>query len=208
MSRTATGRWGWAALTLAALSLAACDSSTPAPSGQTPNRQPDSGDPVVAPPAPADVASPIAIGPNISGKVSSLTGDIREFNVRITESSTIVELPSDTLFAFDKADLTPHALQTLPKVADLIRDGGNGAVVIAGHSDALGSDDYNLALSKRRAEAVRDWFVQQEVAPADRFQIDAVGKARPIAPNVNPDGSDNPAGRGQNRRVEIIIPRA
>lgn len=208
MSRTGSARRGSAVLALTALSLAACDSRTPAPSGQPSNHQPGSGDPVVAPPAPADVASPIGIGPNITGKVSSLTGDVREFSVRVTASSTIVELPSDTLFAFDKADLTPQALQTLPKVAELIREGGTGAIVIAGHSDALGSDDYNLALSKRRAEAVRDWFVQQQIAPADRFQIDAVGKARPIAPNANPDGSDNPAGREQNRRVEIIIPRA
>lgn len=208
MSRTGRARHRGAVVTLAALSLAACDSRTPAPSGQPSNHQPDSGDLVVAPPAPADVASPIGIGPNITGKVSSLTGEIREFSVRVTASSTIVELPSDTLFAFDKADLAPQALQTLPKVAELIREGGTAAIVIAGHSDALGSDDYNLALSKRRAEAVRDWFVQQQIAPADRFQIDAVGKARPIAPNANPDGSDNPAGREQNRRVEIIIPRA
>lgn len=196
-----------AVVMLAALSLAGCDTSTPTPGGPPSNDQPKARDPIVAPSIQSDAAPPTGAA-NIAGKVSSLTGNIREFTVRITASSTIVALPSDTLFAFDKADLTPHALQTLPKVAELIGRGGGGAIVIAGHTDALGSDAYNLALSKRRAEAVRDWFVEQQVAPADRFQIDAVGKARPITPNTNADGSDNPAGRAQNRRVEIIIPRA
>lgn len=205
MNRSGSAHHGWAIVMLAALSLGACDNGTSAPGEQRQSSQPATGDPVEAP---AKVVPPAGGAPNITGKVSSLTGDLREFTIRITASSTIVELPSDTLFAFDKADLTAHALQTLPKVAKLIREGGNGEIVVAGHSDALGADDYNLALSKRRAEAVRDWFVEQQVAPADRFQIEAVGKGRPIAPNTNPDGSDNPAGRAQNRRVEIIIPRA
>jgi outer membrane protein OmpA-like peptidoglycan-associated protein len=199
----------WAVIMLAAWSVAACDTSTTTPGDPRANAGPEAGGPALAPSA-TGIAIPSGAGStaaNIAGKVSSLAGDVREFAVRITASSTIVELPSDTLFAFDKADLTPQALQTLPKVADLIRRAGAGDIVIAGHTDALGSDDYNLALSKRRAEAVRNWFVKEQIAPADRFQIDAVGKARPIAPNAKADGSDNPAGRAQNRRVEIIIPR-
>lgn len=204
-----TGRalTGWAFAALTAFSLAACDNGGTDASGPPPSHQPEADVSARAVPASTDEASSIGNGSNMTGAVSGLMGDVRGFRVRTTATATILELPSDTLFAFDQGELTPQAVQTLPEVAQRIRDGGDGVIVISGHTDALGADDYNLSLSKRRAEAVRDWLVKQQGLSASRFQIEAVGKARPIAPDAHPDGTDNPEGRQLNRRVEVSIPR-
>jgi outer membrane protein OmpA-like peptidoglycan-associated protein len=63
---------------------------------------------------------------------------------------------------------------------------------------------YNLALSRRRAETVARELIGQGLH-RERVTIQAYGEARPVAPNLNPDGTDNPAGRARNRRVEAVI---
>lgn len=110
---------------------------------------------------------------------------------------------SDTLFAFDKADLTPEAEVTLVKVAEQVKE-SKGKVTIEGHTDGKGSDSYNQGLSERRARSVRDWLVSRK-ATAPGTPIAGFGKRKPIAPNANADGSDNPDGRALNRRVEVVI---
>jgi outer membrane protein OmpA-like peptidoglycan-associated protein len=80
----------------------------------------------------------------------------------------------------------------------------NKAVMIEGHTDGKGSDGYNQGLSERRAAAVRNALVSQ--GSLDRqLIIHGFGKSRPIAPNQQADGSDDPAGRQKNRRVEVVI---
>ncbi|WP_285017588.1 OmpA family protein [Novosphingobium sp. fls2-241-R2A-195] len=79
-----------------------------------------------------------------------------------------------------------------------------GPITIWGHSDSKGSDEQNLAASRRRAEAVRGYLVKNNV-PRDRITVIALGEARPIAPNRNLDGTDDMEGRAKNRRVEIKV---
>ncbi|MGH6744429.1 OOP family OmpA-OmpF porin [Novosphingobium sp. PhB55] len=79
-----------------------------------------------------------------------------------------------------------------------------GAITIWGHSDSRGSDADNLAASRRRAEAARDYLESKGVAKA-RISVVALGEARPIAPNRKLDGSDDQEGRARNRRVEVEI---
>lgn len=79
-----------------------------------------------------------------------------------------------------------------------------GPITIWGHSDSSGSDAANLLSSRRRADAARDYLLKKGVA-ADRITVIALGEARPIAPNRNLDGSDDPEGRAKNRRVEIKV---
>ena len=79
-----------------------------------------------------------------------------------------------------------------------------GPIRIAGHSDSAGSDTANLAASRRRADAVRDWLVEHGVAE-DRITVVAFGEQNPIAPNALPDGKPDTAGRAKNRRVELTI---
>ncbi|TFI56303.1 OmpA family protein [Sphingomonas parva] len=79
-----------------------------------------------------------------------------------------------------------------------------GRITLSGHSESSGSDADNLAVSRRRAEAVRDYLMSRGV-PAERMIVIALGERRPLEPNANPDGSDFPDGRQRNRRVEILV---
>ena len=79
-----------------------------------------------------------------------------------------------------------------------------GEITLSGHSDTSGSDADNLAISRRRAEAVRDHLLSKGV-DLGRVSIIALGERRPVAPNARPDGSDDPQGRQRNRRVEVVV---
>ena len=137
-----------------------------------------------------------AQGSNLSAQGSSLSGMETGFNIQIN-------LSSDVLFDFDKAELKPEADADLQKAADIIRQKGQGVILITGHTDSKGSDAYNQRLSLARAQAVKNWFEAKGLQ--QNYQLEGLGATRPIAPNTHPDGSDNPEGRAQNRRVEIIV---
>ena len=123
--------------------------------------------------------------------------------------SPIVEDPSggDSLvlyFEFDEAGLTPRTQRQLSIVADILKQGAERVIRINGHADALGSDDYNVNLSDRRAETIRQTLIGLGVKP-EQVVTEAFGAAKPRKPNFLPDGSDNPSGRSQNRRAEVLL---
>ena len=102
-------------------------------------------------------------------------------------------------FCFDCTTLSPEAEAILDGNAmALIKKRPDATFEIAGHTDAKGSDAYNLRLSQRRAEAVRDYLVQQGVEPS-RMTAVGYGESQPVADNATE------AGRAQNRRVELRI---
>jgi outer membrane protein OmpA-like peptidoglycan-associated protein len=111
---------------------------------------------------------------------------------------------ADVLFAFDKWTLTPDAEETLVALGPILQKEGRHPARIEGHTDAIGSDEYNQRLSAQRAHAVQEWLVAHMYLPASTA-IQGYGKKRPVAPNTNADGSDNPAGRQKNRRVEVVL---
>jgi len=111
---------------------------------------------------------------------------------------------ADALFAFDKATLGPDAEETLLAALPVIAKAAPRAATIEGHTDAIGSDDYNQRLSERRAQTVKDWMVAHQALPS-ATATKGYGKRRPVAPNTLPDGSDDPAGRQKNRRVEVVL---
>jgi outer membrane protein OmpA-like peptidoglycan-associated protein len=119
-----------------------------------------------------------------------------------------IELPSDILFDFDKSDIRPSAQAALKQVADIVRQRAKGTVRVEGHTDSKGTPAYNQRLSERRAASIQQWLVQREGLRMTPLATQGFGAARPVAPNVNPDGSDNPEGRQRNRRVEIVFGRA
>ncbi|MGC9331587.1 MAG: OmpA family protein [Bacteroidales bacterium] len=77
-------------------------------------------------------------------------------------------------------------------------------IEISSHTDSVGSDEYNLTLSQKRAESVVRHLIEKGI-PKDRLRAKGYGESKPIAPNTNPDGSDNPEGRAKNRRTEFRI---
>lgn len=111
---------------------------------------------------------------------------------------------SDTLFEFDKSTLTPYAEEALKLLAPKISKLDNHPIVIEGHTDSVGDDNYNKGLSERRAERVRNWLLENHVVGGS-LSIAGYGEKQPVAPNTNKDGTDNPAGRALNRRVEVVI---
>ena len=138
-------------------------------------------------------------------KVEDMGGKIQNMRVKETPTEIHIELASDVLFDFDKANIKPKAAAALKQVASVIRNKAIGVVRIEGHTDSKGSDAYNLKLSRRRADAVKAWLVKKENLKNIAFRTRGYGSKRPIAPNTKPDGSDNPEGRQKNRRVEIIL---
>lgn len=107
-------------------------------------------------------------------------------------------MPSDITFAFDDSSLNPAFMPSLNQLAQTMKQYDKTTIVVAGHTDAVGSVEYNNRLSERRADSVRAYLVGQGVA-AHRVQIVGYGKAMPLADN------STEAGRAKNRRVQITI---
>jgi outer membrane protein OmpA-like peptidoglycan-associated protein len=118
---------------------------------------------------------------------------------RITQSArgTIVSL-ADILFDFDKATLKRNVEFSLVKVATILNQFPEMRIAVEGHTDNVGKPNYNLELSKRRAQAVHDFLVSQEVAP-DRMTVAGFGMTRPVGENGTEEG------RQKNRRVDLVI---
>ncbi|GAA5482621.1 OmpA family protein [Haloferula sargassicola] len=113
----------------------------------------------------------------------------------------------DTLvlyFDFDADTLSPRTARQLEIVADILRLDVGKKLTISGHTDALGSENYNEQLSARRAAAVKEFLVRNGV---DELQIVtlAKGQSQPRRPNFTESGEDNPSGRRANRRSEIYL---
>jgi outer membrane protein OmpA-like peptidoglycan-associated protein len=113
-------------------------------------------------------------------------------------------LSSDVLFDFGRANLRPQATDALRSTLGQMRATyPNAYIQVEGHTDSIGSDAANDALSLRRAEVVRTWLVSAGVPPT-MVQTRGMGRRQPVAPNTGPDGRDDPSGRARNRRVELI----
>jgi len=115
------------------------------------------------------------------------------------DRGVMVWLPDNILFEFGKADIDEReAAPYLDRIAQLLKDKTNRPVVLEGHSDSVGNDAVNLALSEKRAQNVRNALLSRGL-PADRLTARGYGKSRPLAPN------DTELGRKLNRRVELIV---
>ena len=137
--------------------------------------------------------------------LTELSNKTPGISAKETAQAIVIDLSSDILFDFDRADLRPSAEASLRKIADFITARGKPKVLIEGYTDSKGSDGYNSKLSLARAESVRRWLVQNGRAGAATFSTAGRGASNPVAPNTTPDGKDDPAGRQKNRRVEITI---
>jgi outer membrane protein OmpA-like peptidoglycan-associated protein len=139
----------------------------------------------------------------VTGKAEALSAALKELGAKTTETEIHIELPSDILFDFDKATLRPQAIPALEKVATVLRSYPGASCSIEGHTDGVGTKQYNQKLSERRASSVKQWLLSHNVSTG--MSVRGWGAEKPVAPNALPDGNDNPDGRQKNRRVEIII---
>lgn len=116
---------------------------------------------------------------------------------RETARGLIVNV-SDVLFDTGRHTLRPGATEKLAKVAGILLAHPGLKLEVEGHTDSVGSDDYNQSLSERRAQTVRDYLVRQGLA-SDAISYRGFGEAQPVASN------DDSSGRQQNRRVELVV---
>ena len=108
-------------------------------------------------------------------------------------------------FDFDKDSLRPDAVAILDEAIAILGKYPQLRVEVAGHTDSVGTDEYNQALSDRRARAVYDYLTGHGIDAGRLSGPTGYGESRPIAPNTNEDGSDNPEGRARNRRTELNV---
>jgi len=122
----------------------------------------------------------------------------------VESCGTLITLEDGVLFDFGKSDIRPDAAQTLTKLADVLTNAKVPAAHIYGHTDSVSDEAFNQQLSEARANAVKNDLSTKGVTAT--MDATGYGESKPVAPNENADGSDNPAGRALNRRVEIFIP--
>jgi outer membrane protein OmpA-like peptidoglycan-associated protein len=132
-----------------------------------------------------------------TSQVQQLQQELAALKATQTERGLVLTL-GDVLFETGKAALRPGALQNLYPLVTFLQKYPERRVVIEGYTDSVGSDAYNLDLSERRADAVRDFLLHNGVNPA-QLTTRGYGKASPVASNATAEG------RQQNRRVELII---
>jgi len=110
----------------------------------------------------------------------------------------VITLSGGLVFATGQSTILPGAQDQLNKVADALKTQAEHHFVVEGHTDSQGTDLINNELSKKRAEAVRDYLVVRGVSP-DAISAMGIGSTRPVGDNKTVEG------RAMNRRVEIIV---
>lgn len=126
-----------------------------------------------------------------------LQRQIADLNAKETERGLIVTL-GDLLFETGRAELKGNGAANLGKLSAFLNQYPERSVIIEGHTDSVGSDDYNMGLSQRRADTVKSYLLSQGIA-ANRVVSVGKGETTPVADN------NTATGRQMNRRVEVII---
>ncbi len=130
-------------------------------------------------------------------QTAELQRQIDAMNAKVTDRGLVLTL-GDVLFASGRADLKVGTISHLDQLVAFLGKYPSRTVMIEGHTDNVGGDDYNQGLSQRRADSVRSYLVRQGVDAA-RVTTMGAGEGTPVA------GNESEAGRQQNRRVEVII---
>ncbi|ASK34594.1 cell envelope biogenesis protein OmpA [Alcanivorax sp. N3-2A] len=102
-------------------------------------------------------------------------------------------------FQFDKADIQGQFNDEVRDAADRLNNGEDGEIRIEGHTDSVGTDQYNQGLSERRAQSVKDALIENYKVDSSKVTTQGYGEGKPVAPN------DTAEGRSKNRRAEIIV---
>lgn len=138
------------------------------------------------------------IGQQMDKQAEELEAEIANAEIQRVGEGIVVTFDSGLLFDFDSEKLRPEARNNLAELAGSLNEYENTEILIVGHTDAVGAEDYNYTLSERRAEAAAAYVMQQGIQ-SNRVKTSAKGESEPIESN------DTDYGRQQNRRVEVAI---
>jgi len=130
-------------------------------------------------------------------KAAALMKELSELRAQQTDRGLVLTV-GDVLFAVGKAEVAPGGQRSIDQLAQFLKTYPRRRVLIEGHTDNTGNEDFNVKLSQQRADAVRSLLVARGIAP-ERIATRGHGPKYPIVEN------DTPAGRQQNRRVEILV---
>ncbi|MDD5065986.1 MAG: gliding motility-associated C-terminal domain-containing protein [bacterium] len=143
--------------------------------------------------------------------VEDILGNVKTITKTLNVDILVIKTPyglkikiSNIEFEYNKADLIGNAFKILDNVSKKLNKYITYKIIIEGHTDSIGGEEYNLKLSEKRAESVFNYMVDTGI-DMNRLSKKGLGLSRPVAPNTNPDGSDNPEGRAKNRRVEFLL---
>lgn len=138
------------------------------------------------------------IGNYMDKQAAEIERDIEGAKVERIGEGVKITFDSGLLFDIDKAALKPQTRSELNELTGILNKYPDTHILLAGHTDSTGREDYNMQLSRSRAQSVADYLVSRGV-DSGRFTVEGFGPSEPVA------GNDTPAGRAQNRRVEIAI---
>jgi outer membrane protein OmpA-like peptidoglycan-associated protein len=138
------------------------------------------------------------IGNYMDKQAAEIERDIEGAKVERVGEGVKITFDSGLLFDIDKAALKPQTRSELNELTGILNKYPDTHILLAGHTDSTGRKDYNMQLSMRRAQSVADYLVSRGV-DSGRFTVEGFGPSEPVASN------DTPAGRAQNRRVEVAI---
>jgi len=130
-------------------------------------------------------------------KAAALANELASLKAQHTDRGLVLTV-GDVLFAPGRAEVGPGAQRSIDKLAEFLRTYSKRNVLIEGHTDNLGNEDFNVKLSQQRADAVRDLLIARGVSP-QRIRTKGYGPKFPVVDN------DSAAGRQQNRRVEVLV---
>jgi outer membrane protein OmpA-like peptidoglycan-associated protein len=138
------------------------------------------------------------IGRRMDKRAEELARQLPDAKVSRVGEGIAVTFENGILFPFDSSELLPDARTNLRRLADQLQDEARTDVMIVGHTDSQGTDEYNQRLSERRARAAAEYLADQGVSSA-RLRSTGRGEREPIESNATESG------RQQNRRVEVAI---
>jgi outer membrane protein OmpA-like peptidoglycan-associated protein len=143
-------------------------------------------------------AAGAVIGRRMDRQASELESSLPAADVERVGEGIAVTFESGVLYPFDSNNILPAGRENLRQLANSLRNYPETEVLIVGHTDSQGTDEYNMGLSYRRADAAKAFLVQQGINGA-RIRVEGRGESEPVADN------STDAGRAQNRRVEVAI---
>lgn len=138
------------------------------------------------------------IASRMEDKAEVLRDRLPNATVEQVGEGILVTFEGGILFGFDSSELRPQAREHLREFSDALSDMRDANVLVAGHTDSVGDEDYNYDLSLRRARAAVDYLDTQGI-PLDHLHMAGLGESEPVATN------ETEAGRQENRRVELAV---
>ncbi|MCE7054891.1 OmpA family protein [Algoriphagus sp. AGSA1] len=138
------------------------------------------------------------IGHQMDKAADELQRDLKGAKVERVGEGIKITFDSGLMFPVDKSELSDVSKQNLTELAETLKKYEETNILVEGHTDSSGSDDYNMELSRKRAYSVEDFLTANGIAK-NRMEISAYGEMQPIATNETAEG------RQQNRRVEVAI---